>query len=275
MMKILYALKNTRFVDALALMPVTVFTFIFASKFFNMAYNIDTLIKILLVMILYLFYALSINNYFDWKNDKINEEKIKKNPIAAGKLTKKEGLFISASMAVLSVILTSFWFPSVISWYLLFAVNAFLYSYKFKPIPVIDLISHGIYVAALFLFPAAVLGLSYFIIVSGFLLIFFISTTIQLQNELADYKADKQSALKTTAVKYGTGLTKKLYYISNIICIISIVILSIELKNQTVLVFTPLVILTLLRFDVRAIKANIDKVFFPYILFSIFIIFFF
>lgn len=274
-MKILYALKNTRYVDALALIPVTIFTFIFASKFFNLAYSIDTFVKISIVMFLYLFYALSINNYFDWKNDRINEEKIKKNPIAAGKLTKKEGLIMSNFLFVFCILLSFFWFLEMLPVYILFLVNAFLYSYKFKQITILDLVSHSFYVAALFLFPSIILGFSYFIILIGFLLIFFISTTIQLQNEIVDYKADKKSLVKTTAVKYGVNFSKKLYYISNIICIISIVILSIELKNQMLLVFVPLVILTLLRFDVRAIKANIDKIFFPYILLSIFLIFFF
>ncbi len=274
-MKILHILNNTRYVDALALMPITIFTFIFASKFFEIAYNIDTFVKISIVMLLYLFYALSINNYFDWKNDKINEEKIKKNPIAAGKLTKKEGLIMSNFLFVFCILLGFLWFLEMLPVYILFLVNAFLYSYKFKQMPILDLVSHSFYVAALFLFPSIILGFSYFIILIGFLLIFFISTTIQLQNEIVDYIPDKKSLVETTAVKYGVRLTKKLYYISNIICISSIVILSIELKNQMVLVFMPLVILAMLRFDVRVIKANIDKIFFPYILFSISLIFFF
>ena len=153
-MRFYFYLKNLRLVDVIGFIPITIITFIFGSKILGLIYNIETVFFVILLMFIYLIFSLSINNYFDRDNDK-NSTKIKKNPISSGHISKNEGLAISIFVALFGLITCVYAFQNYIVYlYFIFLLNAFLYSWKFKGTPIVDLISHGIYMLALFTIPA-------------------------------------------------------------------------------------------------------------------------
>jgi len=271
-MKFVYILKNLRFFDTFNLMPIMIFTFFFSYFFLDIKFSSYTFLRVVILMFIFLFYALSINNYYDWKNDAKNKRKIKKNPIASKKLTRTEGLVMSKLLLMTGIFLSVLWFPNMLVWYVLITLNVFLYSYKFKSIPILDLMSHGFYLYSLFLFPAILLGFSSFVILAAFLLIFFLSTVAQLENEIEDYKSDKKSGVETTAVRFGLNSMKKLHYISNLVLILSLIGLFFILNNILLLVFLPLIMMSMFRLDNKFIKNNFEKISLLYISLSILIL---
>lgn len=258
-MNLYYFAKDMRLADALSLIPVTVLTFFFGSEFFGIPYAPGMLLTTA-AMFLYLAFALSINNYFDRENDK-NSAKIKKNPVASCKLTKREGIALPLLLAAagMVLILLMVYSPQNIVLYALFLLNGFLYSWKFKGMPLIDLASHGIYVSALFVIPAQSMGFSPVMILAGSALVFLVSTAIQMENEIRDHDADKKARAMTTAVRFGIPLSKEIYYGCNMGCLAFLSVLFLVSGDFRFLIFVPLVLCSLARLDARIIGANFEK----------------
>jgi len=170
--------------------------------------NYDVLAKFIVSNILYLAFTFSINNCFDIKSDKRQREKLRKNPIAAGLISFKEGVILSSSIAFIGLALTYLWFSDVsVFLYTMLVFLGMAYStppLRFKSIPIIDLVSHGLFFGSLlFLYGILVAGSlspqAVFMSVS----IFVCSVTFELRNHIKDFEADKISSAKTTACWLG------------------------------------------------------------------------
>ncbi|MFB0562518.1 MAG: UbiA family prenyltransferase [Candidatus Lokiarchaeia archaeon] len=146
----------------------------------------------------------SINNAFDVKED-ISSGKTS-NLVARGLITKREAIFFSVVIAMAAVAYFSyvggilgFLFSTTC------AVLGFLYSVppvRFKQRPVIDVVSHGLFLGALLIligttaYGGTLNEIAYFFAV-GF---FAVSCLFQIQNLLGDYFVDRDLGIKTTAV---------------------------------------------------------------------------
>lgn len=146
----------------------------------------------------------SINNAFDVKED-ISSGKTS-NLVARGLITKREAIFFSVVIAMAAVAYFSyvggilgFLFSTTC------AVLGFLYSVppvRFKQRPVIDVVSHGLFLGALLIligttaYGGTLNQIAYFFAV-GF---FAVSCLFQMQNLLGDYFVDRDLGIKTTAV---------------------------------------------------------------------------
>ncbi|MBI2233168.1 MAG: UbiA family prenyltransferase [Candidatus Aenigmarchaeota archaeon] len=257
-------LKNLRLTDVAGWLPITVLTFFFAYYFLGVFDGYKIIYSILLV-VLYLAYAMCINNYFDWKNDARNPVKIKKNPISSGRITRSEALLESLILLLGGVLIASVFLPAVLPLYGLMMANAFLYSYRFKSMPVIDLLSHGIFITTLFVLPALVENFSAPLLVAGTLLAFFVSTVGQLENEINDYPADRKAHVNSTAVFFGTKIARAAYYASNALCLLSLAALFYVLDDFRFLIFIPLVLLSAARLDSHFVRKYFEKMFLLYV----------
>lgn len=146
----------------------------------------------------------SINNAFDVKED-ISSGKTS-NLVARGLVTKREVIIFSVVIAMAAVAYFSyvggvlgFLFSTIC------AVLGFLYSVppvRFKKRPVIDIVSHGLFLGALLILIGATtyggtLNQTTYFFSVGF---FATSCLFQMQNLLGDYFVDRDLGIKTTAV---------------------------------------------------------------------------
>ncbi len=146
----------------------------------------------------------SINNAFDVKED-ISSGKTS-NLVARGLITKREAIFFSVVIAMAAVAYFSY-VGGILGFLFSTACAAlgFLYSVppvRFKQRPVIDVVSHGLFLGALLIligttaYGGALNETAYFFAV-GF---FAVSCLFQMQNLLGDYFVDRDLGIKTTAV---------------------------------------------------------------------------
>jgi lycopene elongase/hydratase (dihydrobisanhydrobacterioruberin-forming) len=165
---------------------------------------------------LYLGFSFSVNNCFDHAGDRLGD-KASKNPIALDQMSVRSGIIFSAALAASGLALTAIWFGSGPA--LLYAVMLLLsgaYStppIRFKSIPVVDMLSHGLFFGALIvLFGVSVAGgsnpLTFFVLAD----VFVVSLTLELLNQIGDATEDAKSGVKTTAIMIGIPSANKLLY---------------------------------------------------------------
>jgi len=177
--------------------------------------NCSTLLKLLISHVFFLAFTFSVNNCFDVQSDEQQEEKTRKNPIAAGHMTLKEGLILSFLLGSIGLGVTFIWFNG--ESFLLYSFLLFLgFAYsvpplRFKSVPIIDLISHGLFFGTLLfqygLLIAGSMALEFFPISIS---IFICSIIFELRNHLDDIQADKSSGTRTTACWLGPIKTRDL-----------------------------------------------------------------
>lgn len=153
-------------------------------------------------------FAFMINDVEDAPDDALNPAKIGRNPVSAGTISLRAGYVSSWAVATLATV--AFFFLGPIPFWLGIAslATGFLYSWRvirFKSIPVIDLISHGLLLAGLqFL-------CGYFTFVSNdngqwiapFIFVVSISLYGELFNELRDLEGDLKAGVTHTAALIG------------------------------------------------------------------------
>lgn len=175
-----------------------------ASSTLNTSQDVGIVIKVLLANLTSFMFAFMINDIEDADDDAKDPAKVKRNPISAKLLKINEAYFFTALMALVSLAL----FVSINKY--TFAIGAgaltigFLYSWKkvrFKSIPIIDVISHAMFLALLGFLAAATSGgvlRNPLVIVWAGICLFIFSCSEDIRNELRDFENDKISNIKNT-----------------------------------------------------------------------------
>jgi 4-hydroxybenzoate polyprenyltransferase len=183
-----------------------------------LSYFIHDALKFTITIILYLAFTFSINNCFDVSCDIHQDLKLKKNPIAMGLVSFREGLAQSLSLAFIGIALAYSWF-GVIS-FILYSMLVFLggaYSappLRFKSIPLVDLISHGLFFGTLlYLYGVSVARIPSSQTMIFGASIFIYSIMLELRNHLDDFQADFISKTKTTVCWIGYANAIRLLHV--------------------------------------------------------------
>jgi 4-hydroxybenzoate polyprenyltransferase len=175
--------------------------------------------------LLILLYTFIINDCEDAEDDAKDAKKVNRNPISAKFITYNEGLWIARITAAATVIISLF----IASWQGVLVVASGLilghfYSSKtlrFKALPLIDIISHGYFLAGVhmliyYVIPGAIITTgSWFIFAGAYLF----SSGGDLYNEYRDYDVDRATNLNNTSKYVGkrwTWIIARIYYVVGI-----------------------------------------------------------
>ena len=208
--------SNMRVLDWKAYMGMVLLGFVHGlNSYIFVCSNYNMFLKIIISHAFFLAFTFSINNCFDIRSDERQEEKRRKNPLASGHITLKEGLIQSFLLGSIGLGVTFIWFNE--ESFLIYSFMLFLglaYSVpplRFKSVPIIDLISHGLFFGTLLfqygLLVAGSMVLEFFPISIS---IFICSIIFELRNQLDDIQADKSSGTRTTACWLGPIKTREL-----------------------------------------------------------------
>ena len=188
-------------------------------------------LKFAITVALYLAFAFSINNCYDVSCDLQQDQKLRKNPIAMGLVSFREGLAQSLSLALIGIVLAYTWFG--VFHLFLYSMLIFLggaYSVpplRFKSIPLVDLITHGLFFGTiLYFYGASVAGSPSAQTIMMGASIFIYSITLELRNHLDDFQADFLSDTRTTVCWTGYAGAKRLLYVLLLIHWTSLAIIS-------------------------------------------------
>ena len=186
--------------------------------------NTITLLILILANILAISFAFAINEIEDAEDDK--KDPNRKNPIARGNLTRKQALAFTFSAFFISLTAFSLVNKQTMLTGAAILVISFFYSYKgvrLKSMPLIDLISHALMLAALIM-------LSGYLAVSNQIYLalpilaacFFGSVHGQFDNQIRDFKEDKKAKLNNTTLLVGLPRAKQLAMATLIVAILFI-----------------------------------------------------
>ena len=172
-------------------------------------------LRFTITIIFYLAFTFSINNCFNIKCDAHKEAKIKRNPIAAGHITFKEGLILSLCIAFMGLVLSYLWFDkNCFLIYFMMLLLSGAYSappLRLKSVPLLDLLSHSLFFGALlYLYGLLSNGGINLQEASLVVSISLYSIILELRNHLEDYEADLNSETRTTVCYMGYGRSRRL-----------------------------------------------------------------
>ena len=172
-------------------------------------------LRFTVTIIFYLAFTFSINNCFDIKCDSHKEAKIKRNPIAAGHITFREGLILSLCIAFMGLVLSYLWFDkNCFLIYFMMLLLSGAYSappLRLKSVPLLDLLSHSLFFGALlYLYGLLSNGGINLQAASLAASISLYSIILELRNHLEDYDADLNSETRTTVCYMGYGRSRRL-----------------------------------------------------------------
>jgi len=211
-LKLMWYYHNLRVRDWRAYFGIATLGLIFGLDFAHIDY--DILMKFVVSCTLYLAFAFSINNCFDVKCDSTTSKR-RKNPIATGLISLREGIVLSMGIALAGLVTNYVWFNTrVLTIYILLIFLAAGYSIpplRFKTVPVIDVISHGLFFGSLlFLYGLSIAGNINHCMVLIALSLFMGSVILELRNHLEDVDADLKAGVRTTVCWLGPSTTKKI-----------------------------------------------------------------
>jgi len=213
--RLIYYLYNIRVLDWRAYIGIAFLGFvrgIEASPFNTLIYRA---LRFTVTIILYLAFTFSINNCFDIKCDAHKGVKVKRNPIAAGRITFREGLILSLCTASVGSVLSYLWFDeNCFLIYLTMLLLSGAYSappLRLKSVPMMDLLSHSLFFGSLlYLYGLLSNGGINLQEASLAASISLYSIILELRNHLEDYEADLNSETRTTVCYMGYGRSIKL-----------------------------------------------------------------
>lgn len=159
---------------------------------------------ILLINILLNVFSFAINDIEDAEDDAKDPKKAKRNPISAKDMKLTDAWILTWGCALLALGLALPLGGVVFAIALLTVVLGFLYSYKgfrLKSMPVVDIVSHGLFLGTLPFLVAALAGTGSWNMMIGILatLIFLVSAMGDIDNEIRDYKVDREQKINNTA----------------------------------------------------------------------------
>lgn len=153
-------------------------------------------------------FAFMINDVEDADDDALNPAKIKRNPVSAGMLTKREANIASYATALIAAVIYAMLSPAAFIVGVISLIVGWIYSWgpvRLKSKPIVDLLSHVMmlagfqFLAGHFAFANQLSGPWFF----PFLFLVSISGYGELYNELRDYEGDLTAGLKHTAAVIG------------------------------------------------------------------------
>lgn len=181
--------------------------------------SITQLSLVLLANLLAVCFSFMINDVEDASDDALNPDKMHRNPISAGRLSRRRALAATIAVGIASAIVYSFLGLFIAFLGLLMLIVSGLYSWKMirlKNIPIIDIVSHS------FMLGGLIFLTSYFSFVpfttfsvQWIIPLVFITTLSaygELFNEVRDLTYDKKAGLTHTAAIVGKSLAEKLMY---------------------------------------------------------------
>ncbi len=163
-------------------------------------------------------FAFMLNNIEDARDDALDPQKMRRNVISNGQLSRREGVWftIIAFAAALGLYLASGVLTLVIGGVTL--ALCYLYSahpFRFKARPLTDVISHALMLSGL------LVAVGYFTYGAEPREVWLVITAAslfsaygQFYNQVVDYDVDKEAGLKNTAVLLGKGPTSILGHLS-------------------------------------------------------------
>lgn len=153
-------------------------------------------------------FAFMINDVEDAADDALNPAKIKRNPVSAGMLTKREANIASYATALIAAVIYATLSPAAFIVGVISLIVGWIYSWgpvRLKSKPIVDLLSHVMmlagfqFLAGHFAFTNQLDSRWFF----PFLFLVSISGYGELYNELRDYAGDLKAGLKHTAAVIG------------------------------------------------------------------------
>lgn len=173
-------------------------------------------------------FAFMINDLEDAEDDARDKKKKQRNPISAGRLSRKDGVLATKIVLLASAVLyaLSGFLPLITGGMIL--VLSHLYSWKslrLKSLPLVDIISHVLMLGSLLVYAGFTVysdNISAIWLVGMGVALF--SAYGQLYNQYRDYDNDKLAGLKNTASLLNETILKRLMYLSIALGSIAIVI---------------------------------------------------
>lgn len=164
---------------------------------------IDRGVLLFIILLLNIF-CFAINDIEDAEDDAKDPAKVNRNPISAKIISRGVAQIFTWSVAILSLFLLSkFGLFSLVTGAFI-VITGFLYSFKpvrLKSVPFLDLISHGLFLGglqSLVIITANNNPVSSIGIVIAFV-IFLSSVLGDINNEIRDYKVDRETGIRNTA----------------------------------------------------------------------------
>jgi len=175
--------------------------------------SVVTAVSVLLLLIA----SFIINDVEDSEDDAKDPKKVKRNPISAGIITKKEGYvfyFIVNLLALIPLILINL---QVFLIGLLTAIIGYIYSckpFRLKSRPIVDVLSHGFFLAGaqVIIFGLLPQNSTDNKTLLTFFGLYLFSMGGDLYNEVRDWKVDREVGLKNTASFLGYNLARYTSY---------------------------------------------------------------
>lgn len=222
----------SRYKDYLfTVITITLFSLHFSETLLNRSV-LYTLIILVLANLLSTCFTFMINDIEDAPDDALNPDKANRNPVSAGRITRRKASLatavvgITGSLLYLYLGILPFLFGSLI------VILGVFYSWRrirLKNIVFIDIVSHSLMLGG-FLYLASYTAfnpmLSFSLqLVVPFLLITAISAHGELYNELRDLRYDKLAGLKHTAVYIGEKRATLMRYMFLLLAAVNLLIL--------------------------------------------------
>jgi len=180
----------------------------------------------------------SINDVEDAEDDHHNIKKRKRNPIANGELTKKQGYLFSFFLPFMGLLLLLAISRLIFLIGFILTSIGFLYSWKpirLKSVPVMDVISHVICLGALQFSITYLAFRSFDLLFISFLMIFVpYSFAACIFQQLRDFEVDKKAKINNTVQKLGKFNPTKLFVVLTMIIISGFIILCSTLSLEGV-----------------------------------------
>ena len=214
-LRFIYYFDNIRVFDWRAYIGIALLGFVRSVEASPSNMLIYRTLRFTVTLIFYLAFTFSINNCFDIKCDAHKEAKIKRNPIAAGHITFREGLILSLCMAFTGLVLSYLWFDeNCFLVYFMMLLLGGAYSappLRLKSVPLMDLLSHSLFFGALlYLYGLLSNGGINLQAASLAASVSLYSIILELRNHLEDYEADLNSETRTTVCCMGYSRSRRL-----------------------------------------------------------------
>jgi 4-hydroxybenzoate polyprenyltransferase len=228
---------------------------------FILGTTVFTLQQILIPFLVFLFatflivsFCFAINNYYDADSDRENPRRMHKNALAAGDISKKQGMTLNILFIIISFLIVAWYNPGLLYYLVILFVWPAAYSVppvRLKGRPGIDVLWHFFGFFFLVLWGSLVAGSLPLLTWLAAISLGVFSCIGQLWNHYVDYEFDKESGTKTYAVQVGLDTTKKTLNIVLGIHVILLLLLLVLYSSHyliTLLIFVAGMILGFLVF---------------------------